>query len=78
MIKVTKLADALGAEVAGIDLSKPIDAATFAAIREAWLEHAVLRFRGQRLSDPQLIAFSDFSAHPPGPNLYGGPLWHLS
>ncbi|HXU42738.1 MAG TPA: TauD/TfdA family dioxygenase [Burkholderiales bacterium] len=75
MIKVTKLADALGAEVGGIDLSEPIDAATFAAIRAAWLEHAVLRFRGQRLSDPQLIAFTRHFGEldPPGPNPYGKP-----
>ena len=75
MIKVTKLADALGAEVGGVDLSRPIDAATFAAIRQAWLEHAVLRFRGQRLSDPQLIAFTRHFGEldPPGPNPYGKP-----
>ncbi|MEA3193430.1 MAG: taurine dioxygenase [Betaproteobacteria bacterium] len=75
MIKVAKLADALGAEVSGVDLSQPLREAEFATIRGAWLEHAVLRFRGQRLSDPQLI---DFTRHfgeldPPGPNPYGKP-----
>jgi taurine dioxygenase len=75
MIKVTKLADALGAEVGGVDLSRPIDAATVAAIRQAWLEHGVLRFRGQRLSDPQLIAFTRHFGELdlPGPNPYGKP-----
>ena len=75
MIRVAKLADALGAEVNGVDLSQPIEDATFAAIRGAWLEHAVIRFRGQRLSDPQLIAFTRRFGEldPPGPNPYGKP-----
>ena len=74
-LQITKLADALGAEVGGVDLSRPLVAATFAEIREAWLEHLVLRFRGQRLSDPQLIAFSRHFGEldPPGPNPYGKP-----
>jgi taurine dioxygenase len=47
----------VGAEVAGIDL-RSLDAGTFAAIRRAFVEHSVLLFRGQRLSDDDLIAFS--------------------
>jgi taurine dioxygenase len=47
----------IGAEVAGIDL-KAIDDGDFAAIRRAFVEHSVLLFRGQRLSDDDLIAFS--------------------
>ena len=75
MIRVTKLADALGAEIGGVDLSRPLDANKLAAIRNAWLEHAVLRFRDQRLSDPQLIAFTRYFGEldPPGPNPYGKP-----
>jgi len=33
-------------------------AASFRAIERAWLDHVVLRFRGQHLTDAQLIAFS--------------------
>jgi taurine dioxygenase len=46
-----------------------------AAIRKAWLEHLVIRFRGQKLSDPQLIAFTQLFGEldPPGPNPYGKP-----
>jgi taurine dioxygenase len=47
----------LGAEVTGVDLRR-IDDAAFAALRRAFIEHAVLLFRGQRLSDDDLIAFS--------------------
>lgn len=74
-ITVKRLAPALGAEVSGIDLRAPIDDATFAELRQAWHEHLVLRFRGQRLSDPELLAFSRRLGEldPPGPNPYGKP-----
>ena len=49
---------ALGAEVTGLDLSRPLDDATFERIREAWHRHLVLVFRDQRLSDAQLERFS--------------------
>ena len=47
----------------------------FAQIRAAWLEHLVLRFRGQKLTDPQVLAFSrNFGElDPPGPNPLGRP-----
>jgi len=51
-IRVEKLAHALGAEVSGADLSRPLPAPAFAEIRRAWLDHLVIRFRGQTLSDP--------------------------
>ena len=75
MIKVTKLGDALGAEIGGVDLSQPIAPERFAEIRRAWLDHLVIRFRGQSLSDPQLLAFSGLFGEldPPGPNPYGRP-----
>ncbi len=73
-MKVTPLATALGAEVSGVDL-RAMDDTTFEAIREAWRRHLVLRFRGQRLSDPELLAFSRRFGEldPPGPNPYGAP-----
>ena len=48
---------ALAAEVRGVDLRR-IDDEDFAAIHHAWLDHLVLLFRGQRLTDDELIAFS--------------------
>jgi len=48
---------ALAAEVQGVDLRRVNDA-QFAAIHRAWLDHAVLLFRGQALADADLIAFS--------------------
>jgi taurine dioxygenase len=49
---------ALGADIHGIDLSKPVDDSTFARIAEAWAEHLVLRFSGQRIDDAALMRFS--------------------
>ena len=64
---------ALGAEIRGVDLSKPLDHQTLDEIRRAWDEHLVLLFRRQDLSDPELLAFSrNFGElDPPGPNPYG-------
>jgi taurine dioxygenase len=74
-MQVEKLAPALGAEVSGVDLSQPIAPQLCAQIRAAWLEHMVLRFRGQKLTDPQLLAFSrNFGElDAPGPNPLGRP-----
>jgi taurine dioxygenase len=74
-MQVEKLAEALGAEVRGVDLSQPIAPRLFAQIRAAWLEHMVLRFCGQKLTGPQLLSFSrNFGElDPPGPNPLGRP-----
>ena len=48
---------ALGAELRGMDL-RGIDRTRYEAIHRAWLEHQVLLFRDQHLSDAELIAFS--------------------
>jgi len=47
----------LGAEIRGVDLRRLGDDA-FAEIRRAWLDNLVLLFRGQELTDPDLISFS--------------------
>src|SRR4249920_123841 len=36
---------ALGADITGVDLSRPLDEATFKAVESAWHQHLVLRFR---------------------------------
>ena len=47
----------IGAEVRGVDLSRPLDAATRACIHDLWMQHFVLVFPGQSISDEQHIAF---------------------
>lgn len=57
-LDVVPLTPAIGAEIRGVDLSTPPDDATAGAIRAAWLDHQVVLFRGQDLSDDDLVAFS--------------------
>ena len=56
--RVAPLSHAIGAEIAGIDVSQVPDDATFAAIRAAWLAHLVLLFRDQHLDDAALVRFT--------------------
>jgi taurine dioxygenase len=56
-LEIVPTGAALGAEARGVDL-RHLDDPTFAAIEQAWHDHAVLLFRGQDLSDDELIAFS--------------------
>ena len=63
MLEVRPTGAALGADIAGVDLSCPLTSSEFGAIHRAWMDHLVLRFREQRLSDDQLMRFSrDFGA----------------
>ena len=58
-ITITPLTPVLGAEIGGVDLTRPLDGSTFAAIRAAFEEHSVLVFRDQPLDDAQQVAFSE-------------------
>lgn len=49
---------ALAADIEGVDLAGALAAETVAAIKRAWGEHLVLRFRGQHLGDDDLMRFS--------------------
>jgi taurine dioxygenase len=57
-IKVMPATPILGAEVAGVDLSKPLDDATFRAINDAFVKHSVICIRDQNLTPEQLVSFS--------------------
>jgi taurine dioxygenase len=57
-LEIRRLSAGIGAEVLGVDLSAEIDAATFAAIEQAWRDHVVLLFRDQTLDHAAHIAFS--------------------
>src|SRR4051812_20985698 len=64
--------DSVGAEVRGVDLARA-SAADLASIKRAWYRHDVLVFRGQKLTDDDLLAFSrHFGTLDPPPNQGAG------
>ena len=75
-LEISKMTSSIGAEVFGVDLSKPLDEAVFAEIRSALLAHLVLVFRAQFLDPDQHVAFArqfgemHYSAVP---TAHGGP-----
>jgi len=58
LIEVRPIAGAIGAEIHGIDLSKPMSDALYAEVRRAFIEYQVVFFREQTLTPEQHKAFS--------------------
>jgi taurine dioxygenase len=56
-LKIAPTSEALGAQISGVDL-KTISDVEFASVHRAWLDHLVVLFRDQDLTDAELIAFS--------------------
>ena len=59
-VSITKLHPFIGAEVRGVDLSRPLDAAALREIKDAWHEHAVLVFRDQNLTEDDQRRFASY------------------
>ncbi|MDA1116475.1 MAG: TauD/TfdA family dioxygenase [Proteobacteria bacterium] len=57
-MQVHPIAVALGAEIHGVDLSRPLEFATVTQIRAALLEHLVIFFRDQSLTSAQQLTFA--------------------
>jgi taurine dioxygenase len=55
---ITPLAGAIGAEISGVDLAGELDDRAVAAIRQAWLQHLVVFFRGQTLPPSRFVALA--------------------
>lgn len=55
---IRPLAEALGAEVVGLDLGRPLAESDLARLHRAHLDHHVLVFRDQRITPAQQVAFS--------------------
>lgn len=62
-LEIRPLHSLFGAEVVGVDVTKPMSAAEFAPISEAFEMHSVLLFRGPVISDEQQIALSEHFGH---------------
>lgn len=53
----------VGAEIKGVDLSKPVPGDVQTALKQAWYDHCVLLFREQELKDEDILNFG---------NMFGG------
>jgi len=58
VLEAIPLSRALGAEIHGVDLARELSDETIAEVRRIWLAHAVIFFRGQRLTPAQFMAFA--------------------
>jgi taurine dioxygenase len=57
-LEIVPLSPEIGAEIRGIDLREPLDAAAFGDIEQVWLDRGVLLFRDQRLSEDDQLRFA--------------------
>jgi len=57
-MKAEPISAAVGARVTGIDLSEDMDDAAFRAVHRAWLDHQVLVFPGQDISEDDQVRFT--------------------
>ena len=71
-LELAPLTPTIGAEVSGVDLSKPLPPETVTAMRAALLDWKVLFFRDQDITTDQHLAFArnfgDLEAHPFAPH----------
>ena len=57
-MEIRRLAGAVGAEVTGLDLRRPLAAAQAAELRRVWFEHGVIVLPGQVLGNDEFMAFA--------------------
>jgi len=75
-IQVHKLTPIVGAEIDGVDLSRPLDEPTFGAVHDALVDNGVIFFRDQHLTPDQQKdfgrRFGELHVHPAAPSLLEG------
>ena len=71
-VTVDRVGANLGAEISGVDLTKPLNDAEFAVIQEALVEHELIIFRDQDISSDELMRFGrrfgELTVHPFAPS----------
>lgn len=76
-LTITPISFALGAQISGVDIARPLDVEQRDAIEQALLKHQVLFFRDQPINPPQqarfAASFGDLHIHPIYPNVPGQP-----
>ena len=58
-MEIVRLSGALGAEIRGVDASRPIDEASFAPILDAWHRYQVILLREQHLDEEAQVRFAE-------------------
>src|SRR6266849_7609563 len=80
-IEVKKLTPHIGAEIGGVDLSRPLGNQQFQEVHDALMENLVVFFRDQKLTHDQHKAFrrlfGELAIHPASPNAPEGGSVHL-
>lgn len=59
-ITVKPITQHIGADIEGVDLTRPLTPEEVAQIQKAWNDHLVLRFRNQNMTDDDLVRFSGY------------------
>lgn len=77
-VDIRPLARAVGAEVLGLDLTRPLDDSSFTAVRDALFAHGMICIRGQEKMTAQdqlafAAAWGEISIHPYVPSIEGYP-----
>ena len=71
-LTILPMTPTIGAEIEGVDLSRPLGATTVSALRQALLDWKVLFFRDQDITTEQHLAFAhnfgDLEVHPFAPH----------
>lgn len=65
---------ALGAEILGVDMRRPLDGETRQAVHDAWMKHLVVVFPDQDITDAQHV---DFTRHFGEPEIFHQTSLHL-
>jgi taurine dioxygenase len=63
-MQINILGDALGAEVVGLELSRPADPSDIADIKSAFLDHQLLCIRGEQLNSPDFARVARYFGEP--------------
>ncbi len=77
LLEIRRLTPALGAEIHGLELRRPLSSDQASALRAALVEHQVLFFRDQELSPAEHLrlarVFGEVEIHPAYPHVPGFP-----
>ncbi len=63
-IEVRPITGALGAEIQGVDIARPLESEVVSEIRQAFLDHLVIFFGNQKLTPQEQLAFAQRFGEP--------------